>query len=81
MIRNKDMCLKCKYHSFFGSKPQNMRVGKPLTKEDKKRVMCYYSVLSNKGTALKRGPKDTVIDSRGYDPNHCELFEKGKPER
>lgn len=80
-MRNKKQCLKCKYHSYDRPTPDNVSKGLPPTKAELKRVICYYSVLSGKGPALKRNGSKEVIDSRGKDPNHCKLFEEGKPER
>ena len=54
------MCKKCKYKG--GSAADHFR------------VFCDYSGKSD-GTALKKGRKGTVIDSRGDDMNDCKLFE------
>lgn len=35
-------------------------------------ICCGYSLITGE-TALKRGHNDTVIDTRGDDPNKCEL--------
>lgn len=58
-MRNKEMCLKCKYHSFFEPTPKNVK------KSDLKNVICYYSVFGNQGPALKRNGPSGVIDTRG----------------
>ena len=40
-------------------------------------LSCNYSGITGE-TCLKRGPKGTVIDIRGDDPENCLLFEPGK---
>ena len=44
------------------------------------RIVCDYSIKSDKGTCLKRIGKN-VIDTRGDDPNNCLLYENGKPDK
>lgn len=79
-MRNKKLCNKCKFHSFMGPTPKNDLEGKDLTAVEKRNVMCYYSVLSGRGPALKN-IHNYLIDRRGYDPNRCRLFEEGSPQR
>ena len=44
--------------------------------KSKRKIVCYYSVLSGKGSCLKMD-RSTVVDQRGSDPNNCMLYTEG----
>lgn len=71
MIRNRKMCSKCKYRGYFGYK------GDPNASEDRvhNHLMCDYAKYANR-TCLHE-ENGVMIDRRGNDPNHCDLFVKG----
>lgn len=73
--RNKDMCLKCKHHGWFGPIPPEVNRGEPVKEESKKSVCCRYGDAGY-GSALKN-IRGNLVDQRGKDQNHCNLFEAG----
>ena len=71
---NKKKCKTCKYHS---------RLSGMVGKSDPnsiQTIMCAYS-LAKHSTCLRYLDADTTYDMRGDDPDHCLLYEKGKPPR
>ena len=77
--RNKDMCLKCKFHGWFGPIPPEVNRGLPVKEESKKNVYCAYGSVG-RGTALKN-VHGKLVDQRGKDKDHCKLFEAGDGEK
>ena len=68
-MKDAKICLKCKWHGYFGAKPEE---GGSLTN-----IMCDYAAIAKDGTCLKKVGAE-IIDRRGDDPNHCLLYVEGK---
>ena len=66
---DKNLCLKCQYHGYLGSKSDSYGSNRNSN------VMCDYAKYV-KRTCLRKVGVD-VIDMRGTDPKHCKLFVKG----
>lgn len=64
----KRKCLQCKYHSTGIGYGMNVG-GKHI------RVNCNYSAT---GKTCLRKTENGIIDTRGDDYNHCNLYVKGK---
>lgn len=64
---NKKKCVKCKYHS--------TGLGYPVMIDGhQKTIHCNYSIT---GQTCLRMTENGIVDARGYDYNHCKLYEKG----
>lgn len=73
------MCLKCKFHGWFGPIPPEVNRGLPVKEESKKNVCCAYSSVG-RGTALKN-VHGRLVDQRGKNKDRCKLFEAGDGEK
>ena len=74
---NKELCWKCKYHTYMG----NLGNGKTFEKMsdlEKSAIACYYSVMKNE-TCMKN-VHGKLVDSRGDDYNSCSKFEPEEEE-
>lgn len=70
---NKELCWDCKYHTYMGNVGKTKKSFDKLTDLEKSSIACYYSVMRNE-TCL-RNVHGKLVDSRGYDYNHCKKFE------
>lgn len=66
MVRNKDLCEKCFYHGYIG---HSRELGK-------REVCCLYSTKAFQSARGRDGN-----DRRGTDPDKCNLFKEGDPDR
>jgi hypothetical protein len=66
MRRNKEMCERCKYHGYIGH-------SRELGKQE---ACCLYSTKAFRSAMGRDG-----LDRRGKDPDKCNLFEAGDPDR
>lgn len=69
--RNKELCWKCKYHTYMGNLSQG-KTFETMTELERSNIACYYSVMNNE-TCLKRDGK-YMRDSRGTDYSTCNKF-------
>lgn len=62
-MKDKSLCLKCKYHGTAGSRIQDG------TLQD---IVCDYGAITGKSCLTRNG------DRRGKEKDSCLLFEEGK---
>lgn len=75
---DKTLCAKCKYHSWFGGRPEEERRGLPIPEITlRERLHCYRSEYKHESCLKPVSAVDTY-DIRGDGPG-CLLFEEGKP--
>lgn len=64
-VKDKSLCLKCKYHGTAGSRIQDG------TLQD---IVCDYGAMTGQSCLTRNG------DRRGKETDNCLLFEEGKPD-
>ena len=68
-MKDKNLCLKCKYHGTAGSRIQDG------TLQD---IVCDYGAIMHE-SCLRR-INGEIVDRRGNETDSCKLFVEGKPD-
>lgn len=66
-VKDKSLCLKCKYHGTAGSRIQDG------TLQD---IVCDYGAIT--GKSCLRRINGEIVDRRGNEIDSCKLFVEGK---